>query len=315
MSNDLKEALKGCTLARLQKLSSDSNLLVPKRSKKSAIIDILLDNRNSLPLSRLGLPELSSPTSTGPHRTGSHATKPHPYPPPSTLPPGGTPPLDMHQDLLKEIGRLVASSVASAMTPYDTMLRSIGAKSNEEAPIPAVGADAVFLSALHHHPTIQREVMNSIVDETFGFEDLWKMDTLQENTVNTSTRVPTGGIQQALARWTTFCQLRDLVQPGSARAMIGHAKVLIRLQRAFPNSTKAVLDYHRYAVTKRLNLGARFELSGWELQDEAIVNDIFLPVMAQQSQGIASTSSSSSRPTKRPLGNPVNRTGGLRQGK
>ena len=94
--------------------------------------------------------------------------------------------------------------------------------------------------------------------------------------------------------------------------MLSHISVLVRLQRAFPSSSKLVFDYHRHVVAKRLNLGEHFEMSGWLLQDDAAVQEIFLPVMAQQPQQVTSTSSrispSTVRPIERPKGN-----GGLRQ--
>ena len=74
---------------------------------------------------------------------------------------------------------MVTDAVTSAMSRYETRLDAIEAKgAMPSTSTTAVDPDTLFLSVLKYHPTIRREVVVSIVDGSFGVDDLWKLDSL-----------------------------------------------------------------------------------------------------------------------------------------
>lgn len=116
-------------------------------------------------------------------------------------------------------------------------------------------------------------MLSAVLEIRLPVSEFWKLvveeddgdvrDKEKEKSGKTPAKVRFTCLADILSAWLAYAQIRDQVEAGMAKFLLGHAHILMRLDRDNPGEFPAVLNYHLKTAQRRLHVGADFPLADW----------------------------------------------------
>ncbi|KAI9632023.1 uncharacterized protein MKK02DRAFT_41665 [Dioszegia hungarica] len=195
------------------------------------------------------------------------------------VPPAGQAPPVLTQ---ADIAAVLTAHLAPVVDRLD-QLESSGPPAAGESPAPPTPAGYTAPAAESNGTTVADirvfaplatpAVLSAVLENRLPVSEFWKLvveeedgdvrDKEKEKSGKTPAKVRFTCLADILSAWLAYAQIRDQVEAGMAKFLLGHAHILMRLDRDNPGEFPAVLNYHLKTAQRRLHVGADFPLADW----------------------------------------------------